>query len=50
MQMTLRRTADFYQVIKDRRSVRYYDPSVKISDEEIRELIGEAISRQTDTI
>lgn len=43
MQMTLRRTADFYQVIKDRRSVRYYDPSVKISDEEIRELIGEAI-------
>jgi nitroreductase len=43
MQTTLRRSADFYQIIKERRSVRYYDPSVKIPDEEIKEMIGEAI-------
>lgn len=33
---------DFYKVIKERRAVRYYDSSVKISDEEIKELIREA--------
>ncbi|MGE7951249.1 nitroreductase family protein [Lysinibacillus xylanilyticus] len=36
-------TSDFYEVIRERRSVRIYDPSVVISDEEIKELIGEAI-------
>ncbi|MBA2944187.1 nitroreductase family protein [Paenibacillus sp. CGMCC 1.16610] len=35
--------ANFYDVIHDRRSVRNYDTSVKVPDEEIKELIGEAI-------
>lgn len=42
MEKTLKHTADFYHVIKERRSVRYYDPSVKITDEEILEILGEA--------
>jgi nitroreductase len=34
--------ADFYEVIKSRRSVRYYDPSFEIPREEIIELVKEA--------
>lgn len=33
----------FSSVIRERRSVRTYDPSVKISQEEIKELLGEAV-------
>ncbi|WP_435170712.1 nitroreductase family protein [Paenibacillus glycanilyticus] len=36
-------SASFYDVIHDRRSVRKYDTSVHVPDEEIKELIGEAI-------
>lgn len=32
---------DFYDVIKERHSVRYYDPSVKISKEELLEILEE---------
>ncbi|WP_410513668.1 nitroreductase family protein [Paenibacillus sp. BR2-3] len=34
---------EFSKVIRERHSVRKYDPSWKISDEEIKELLGEAI-------
>ncbi|MBJ6950238.1 nitroreductase family protein, partial [Vibrio cholerae] len=34
---------NFYDVIRERRSVRSYDPSVTISDEEIKELLEEAM-------
>jgi len=34
---------EFKKVIRDRHSVRKYDPSWKISDEEIKDLLGEAI-------
>ncbi|MGQ0518439.1 nitroreductase family protein, partial [Bacillus sp. D-CC] len=37
------RTANFYDVIRGRRSIRSYDPSVTISDEEIKELLEEAM-------
>lgn len=37
------RTANFYDVIRERRSVRSYDPSVIISNEEIKELLEEAM-------
>ncbi|MES5952434.1 nitroreductase family protein [Bacillus fungorum] len=37
------RTANFYDVIRERRSVRSYDPSVTISNEEIKELLEEAM-------
>lgn len=33
---------DFLEVIKSRRSVRYYDPSVKISREEMTQMLEEA--------
>lgn len=33
----------FSSVIRERRSVRSYDPSVKISQEEMKEILGEAI-------
>ncbi|GMK37033.1 nitroreductase [Paenibacillus sp. CCS19] len=36
-------SANFYDVIHDRRSVRKFDTSVYVPDEEIKELIGEAI-------
>lgn len=35
-------TADFYEVIKERHSVRYYDPSFKIANEELLEILEEA--------
>ncbi|MDN3020163.1 nitroreductase family protein [Paenibacillus sp. BSR1-1] len=46
---TLNRTANFYDVIRERRSVRLYDPSVKITKEEIKELLGEAILAPSGT-
>ncbi|TVX94131.1 nitroreductase family protein [Paenibacillus agilis] len=46
---TANRNANFYDVIRDRRSVRVYDPSYKISDEEIKELLGEAMLAPSGT-
>ncbi|MZQ84862.1 nitroreductase family protein [Paenibacillus sp. 5J-6] len=43
MEKKINRNANFYDVIHDRRSVRNYDTSVKVPDEEMKELIGEAI-------
>ncbi|MBO7744398.1 nitroreductase family protein [Paenibacillus sp. MWE-103] len=43
MEKKIKPSANFYDVINERRSVRKYDPSVKVSDEEIKELIGETI-------
>ncbi|MBJ6361318.1 nitroreductase family protein [Paenibacillus sp. GCM10012307] len=37
------KTTDFYEVIRDRHSVRTYDPTYKLSGEEIRSLLEEAI-------
>lgn len=38
-----KRTANFYDMIRERRSVRFYEPSVKNDEEEIKELLEEAI-------
>lgn len=35
---------DFFTVLEDRRSVRYYDPTVKISKEEIEDILKVAIT------
>ncbi|CAM4054855.1 NAD(P)H nitroreductase [Bacillus manliponensis] len=43
------RTANFYDVIRDRRSVRFYDSSVKMTDEEIKELLEEAMLAPSGT-
>ncbi|MES5896849.1 nitroreductase family protein [Bacillus cereus group sp. RP43] len=43
------RTANFYDVIRERRSVRFYDPLVKIKEEEIKELLEEAILAPSGT-
>ncbi|GAA0375274.1 nitroreductase family protein [Bacillus horti] len=40
---TNQRTADFYTLIRERQSIRQYDPSVSISEDELKEIIGEAI-------
>ncbi|GGE54951.1 nitroreductase family protein [Priestia taiwanensis] len=37
------RTANFYDVIRERRSVRFYDASYKMMDEEIKEILEEAM-------
>lgn len=39
---TTTRTNDFKEIIKSRRSIRNYDPSVKISREEMTEILEEA--------
>ncbi|OWR31106.1 nitroreductase family protein [Saccharibacillus sp. O23] len=39
---TVQQVQDFLEVIKSRRSVRYYDPSVKISREEMTQMLEEA--------
>lgn len=36
-------TSDFFTTIKERHSVRHYDPTVKISRKELKEMLGEAI-------
>ncbi|MBD8496896.1 nitroreductase family protein [Paenibacillus arenosi] len=46
---TANRNANFYDVIRDRRSVRVYDPSYTISNEEIKELLGEAMLAPSGT-
>ncbi|WP_028595709.1 nitroreductase family protein [Paenibacillus assamensis] len=46
---TANRNANFYDVIRDRRSVRVYDPAYTISDEEIKELLGEAMLAPSGT-
>ncbi|OWA35447.1 nitroreductase family protein [Saccharibacillus sp. O16] len=39
---SVQQVQDFLEVIKSRRSVRYYDPSVKISREEMTQMLEEA--------
>ncbi|MCZ8521963.1 MULTISPECIES: nitroreductase family protein [Paenibacillus] len=34
---------DYYSVVRERRSVRHYDPSVKITREELTEILQEAV-------
>lgn len=36
--------ADFFEVIRDRHSIRSYDPTYKMSEEEIRSLLEDAIA------
>lgn len=43
MTAPLKVEAEFNKVIRERRSVRKYDPSWKISEQEIKEILGEAI-------
>jgi nitroreductase len=43
------RTANFYDVMRERRSVRFYEPSVKNDEEEIKELLEEAILAPSGT-
>ncbi|WP_203362980.1 nitroreductase family protein [Bacillus sp. REN10] len=40
--MTTQKTNDFTEIMTGRRSIRYYDPSVKISKEEMTEMLTEA--------
>lgn len=40
--ITTQKTNDFTEIITGRRSIRYYDPSVKISKEEMTEILTEA--------
>lgn len=40
--MTTQVGQDFHQVLKERHSVRYYDPTVKISKAELEEILAEA--------
>jgi nitroreductase len=40
--MNQTKTNDFQEIITGRRSIRYYDPSVKISREELREILESA--------
>ncbi|PAQ16034.1 nitroreductase family protein [Bacillaceae bacterium SAOS 7] len=40
--ITTQKTNDFTEIMTGRRSIRYYDPSVKISQEEMTEILTEA--------
>ncbi|MFC4099314.1 nitroreductase family protein [Paenibacillus xanthanilyticus] len=40
--MTQKTGVDFYSVIRERQSIRSYDPSVTITEEELKELLREA--------
>ncbi|NGZ77298.1 nitroreductase family protein [Saccharibacillus alkalitolerans] len=40
---SVQKVQDFMEVIKSRRSVRYYDPSVKISREEMTQMLEESV-------
>ncbi|WP_100401926.1 nitroreductase family protein [Bacillus sp. FJAT-42315] len=40
--ITTQKTNDFTEIMTGRRSIRYYDPSVKISKEEMTEILTEA--------
>ncbi|MFB9327688.1 nitroreductase family protein [Paenibacillus aurantiacus] len=42
MEMTQKVGADFHALISERQSIRSYDPSVSISEEELKELLREA--------
>jgi len=42
METTTKQAQDFYQVIRERRSVRHYDPTFKISEQELKEILTEA--------
>lgn len=44
MSIQVEKQQDFFTVVEERRSVRYYDPSVKISKEEIEEILKVAIT------
>jgi nitroreductase len=41
--MTQKVQADFFTVIRERQSVRSYDPDVRISEEELKEMLQEAV-------
>ncbi|MDR7001381.1 nitroreductase family protein [Neobacillus niacini] len=43
MEKTMKQTIDFYKVIQERRSVRYYDPEWKIPRQEIKDMLAEAV-------
>lgn len=43
MEKATQQAVDFYTVLQERRSVRHYDSSVKISRDELEELLDEAI-------
>lgn len=43
MSTELKTEVEFNKVIRERHSVRKYDPSWKISEEEIKEILGEAV-------
>lgn len=40
------KTNDFMEIMKGRRSIRNYDPAVKISKEEMTEILEEATTAQ----
>ncbi|CAM3705113.1 nitroreductase family protein [Cohnella lubricantis] len=42
MSTTTAQTADYRTVVRERRSVRHYDPTFKIPDSELREMLEEA--------
>ncbi|HEY4430233.1 MAG TPA: nitroreductase family protein [Paenibacillus sp.] len=44
MSTQVEKQQDFFTVLEDRRSVRYYDPTVKISKEEIEDILKVAIT------
>jgi nitroreductase len=44
MSQQLQATQDFATILKERRSVRHYDPSVKISREELTSMLELAIT------
>lgn len=41
--MTLKVQADFFTVIRERQSVRSYDPNVRIPEDEVKEMLTEAV-------
>jgi nitroreductase len=42
METNIKQAQDFYGVIKERRSVRHYDPTFKISEQELKDILTEA--------
>ncbi|UKS29366.1 nitroreductase family protein [Paenibacillus sp. HWE-109] len=42
METNTKHGQDFFEVIKERRSVRHYDPTVRISEQELKDIVTEA--------
>ncbi|MEK3915747.1 nitroreductase family protein [Paenibacillus sp. FSL H7-0331] len=42
METNVQQVQEFYQVLKERRSVRHYDPTFKISEQELTDILTEA--------